>query len=279
MVRLGTGGAGPGPGGTQGPELGGWPSQELGVAGPGWGGRRAGGPRLPNACFVETSCQSRRGARAAPRLCAPARAARGAGGRAFVPAPIGSSRAAAAASRARPRPLPAPPPRAPGPGAPRAPLPARPAPLPAPPRRPPPRTPGRRSYCLMAATPAVAAASAARRLRLHLLLPPPPPLLLPGPRARRRGGGARPGRPADPHPSASPGQAGAVTLGPARPRRAAAPAGLVARTAAPGPWFPHVSEPGGPAAPIETSGAVMARPGRVPWTCSVTLAHGMFSEP
>lgn len=206
-----------------------------GRAGPGpVGGRRAASPayRMPALWKHHVSRGGGRGLRPG---CAPWLGRLGApGGRAFVPAPIGSSRdrrrrlprpaspaSCAPSPRARPR-------RAPGPAscAPGAP--------PRPSRRPPPRTPGRRSYCLMAATPAVAAASAARRLRLHLLLPPPLPLL-PGPRARRRGGGARPGRPADPHPARLPRAAGAVTLGRARPRPAcggAAPTGWVALTAA-----------------------------------------------
>lgn len=116
--------------GAQGPELGGrryaagsWGRRpRTGGQGQGWGymagtGAHGGAPRLPNACFVETSCQSRRGARAAPRLCAPARAARGAGRPRLCP---GADRQ-----------LPGPPPPPPAPGLARF---LRPLPRPAPAR-------------------------------------------------------------------------------------------------------------------------------------------------
>lgn len=182
--------------------------------------------RSPNACFVETSCQSRRGARTAPRLCARLGRLRAPGGRAFVPVPIGSSRGRRRrlARRASPASC-APSPRA---GPRRAPGPASCAPG-ARPRLPP---PGRRSYCLMAATPAVPRPGCAEA-RLHLLPPPPPP---PGPvraaegGARARGGLRIPTQPASPGPAGRRGDLGHGAPPPRAPaaappgRRALAPA-------------------------------------------------------
>nr|XP_020026374.1 formin-like protein 5 [Castor canadensis] len=193
-------------------------------------------------------------------------------------------RAAAPLSRRRSAaPGPPPPPPAPGlarflrpsrarPGAPRAPLPARRA------LRPARRAPGRRSYCLMAATPAVAAARLLRRLRLHLLLPPPPP---PEPRARRRGGDARargglriPTRPPPRWPAAVTLARRAPAQAPGRRRpslqRASGPGEGGGPGVLPGLGFPICQRKG--ALLLASNVRALSRPGRVPRTCSVTLA-------
>lgn len=226
------------------------PGAELRDAGQGWGDGPAGswgvrrtrtwvggtpgrGPRLPNACFVETSCQSRRGARAAPRLCAPARAARGAGRPRLCP---GADRQ-----------LPGPPPPPPAPGLARflRPLPARPAPArpgprflrarrPSPPL-PPPASPHARPPLLLSnggdagsgrglgcaetpAPPAAAAAAAAAR----------------APCAPPRGGRA-PGEACGSPPSPPPAGRRRGDLGPgAPPPRASAPCPALPAAAPPG---------------------------------------------